>query len=176
MPSGVLLVAERTITLAGTIQPTPRRILDVGAGYGKHGVLLREYLDPTPVVDAVEAWEPYVAAHRLPAIYDNLYVRDVLTLTDDELAPYDLIVMGDVIEHIEKPDALAFLARVPHAWFVIATPVEHFDTGPGLPPTEAHVSHWTFADFAATGRLERYEHRYGAQILRLAPHGLAPTP
>ena len=65
MPSGVLLVAERTVTLAGTIQPTPQRILDVGAGYGKHGVLLREYLDPTPTVHGVEAWEPYVKAHRL---------------------------------------------------------------------------------------------------------------
>jgi hypothetical protein len=76
--------------------------------------------------------------------------------------------MGDVIEHMPKPDALAFLDRCP-GWVVIATPVDHFDTGEGLPPTEAHVSHWTVADFAATGRLDRHEESYGALIVRLSP-------
>lgn len=169
MPSGVLLVAERTVTLAGTIQPNPQRILDVGAGYGKHGVLLREYLDPTPTVHGVEAWEPYVKAHRLEGIYDHLYTRDVLTFSAADLLTYDLIVMGDVIEHIEKPDALDLLARAPGAWFVIATPVVHFHTDPDLPPTERHVSHWTAADFEQTGRLDHVEERYGALIVRLRP-------
>jgi 2-polyprenyl-3-methyl-5-hydroxy-6-metoxy-1,4-benzoquinol methylase len=173
MPSGVLLVAERTITLAGTIQPNPRRVLDVGAGYGKHGVLLREYLDPTPVVDGVEAWEPYVDAHRLRGIYDNLYVRDILTFTAEELAVYDMIVMGDVIEHMEKQDALDLLARAPGAWFVIATPVEFFNTDPSLPPTERHLSPWTYSDFAATQRVHHYEERYGAVIVRLSPVSVA---
>lgn len=169
MPSGVLLVAERTVTLAGTIQPNPQRILDVGAGYGKHGVLLREYLDPTPVVHGVEAWEPYVDAHRLRGIYDHLYTRDILTFTDVELLSYDLIVMGDVIEHLDKLDALAFLERARRSWMVIATPVVHFNTDPSLPPTERHISHWTRADFEATGRLDHAEERYGALIVRLSP-------
>jgi 2-polyprenyl-3-methyl-5-hydroxy-6-metoxy-1,4-benzoquinol methylase len=173
MPSGVLLVAERTVTLAGTTPSTPRRILDVGAGYGKHGVLLREYLDPTPVVDGVEAWEPYVEAHRLRGIYDNLYVRDILTFTAEELAVYDMIVMGDVIEHMEMADAYALIDRAPNAWFVIATPVVFFNTDPGLPPTERHLSHWTYLDFVATGRLEHYEEKYGAIIVRLAPARVA---
>ena len=170
MPSGVLLVAERTITLAGLIQPNPQLILDVGAGYGKHGVLLREYLDPTPTVHGVEAWEPYVEAHRLRGIYDELHVRSVLDFTEDELAPYDLVVMGDVIEHFEKPDALELLARI-KGWLVIATPLVHFHTDPHLPPTERHLSHWTRADFEATGRLDHYEERYGALIVRLRPQG-----
>ena len=71
MPTSVLLLAERAVTLAATITPTPRTVLDVGAGYGKYGVLLREYLDPTPEVWGVEAWPPYVDAHRLAGIYDR---------------------------------------------------------------------------------------------------------
>jgi cyclopropane fatty-acyl-phospholipid synthase-like methyltransferase len=169
MPSGVLLVAERTVTLAGTIQPNPQRILDVGAGYGKHGVLLREYLDPTPVVHGVEAWEPYVEAHRLRGIYDHLYTRDALTFTAADLLTYDLIVMGDVIEHFEKEDAFEFLNRAANSWMVIATPVVHFHTDPDLPPTERHLSHWTRRDFEQTGRLDHYEECYGAIIVRLRP-------
>ena len=168
MPTGVLLVAERTVTLAGNIQPAPKRILDIGCGYGKHGVLLREYLDPTPIVDGIEAWEPYVEAHRLRGIYDSLRVGDALKLAQAELEPYDLVVMGDVIEHMDKGPAIDLLARI-RGWIIIATPVHHFHTDEGLPPTEAHVSHWTRQDFDATGRVDHYEERFGAIITRLAP-------
>lgn len=170
MPTGVLLVAERTVTLAGTVQPAPRTILDIGCGYGKHGVLLREYVHPTPQVHGIEAWEPYVKPHRLEGIYDHLRVGDALELTSHELAQYDMVVMGDVIEHMEKDAALALLQRIP-GWVIIATPVNHFHTDEGLPPTEAHVSHWTRDDFEGTGRVDWYEERYGAIITRLSPNG-----
>lgn len=168
MPTGVLLVAERAVTFAGTISPTPKKILDVGCGYGKYSVLLREYLDPDPVVDGVEAWEPYVKKHGLKKLYHKLYVSDVLDLTQEELDEYDLVMMGDVIEHIEKEPAIELLSRI-KGWVIIATPFDHFHTDEGLPPTEAHVSHWTIEDFANTGRLERYEVCYGAHLARLRP-------
>lgn len=168
MPTGALLAAERTVTYAGTITPTPRTVLDVGCGYGKFGVLLREYLDPTPEVHGIEAWPPYITAHRLTGIYDHLHTGDVTHLTRAQLDPYDLVVMGDVIEHIPTSPATALLNRI-RGWIVISTPAAHFDTGPGLPPTEAHVSHWTVDDFAATGRLERHETSHGALLVRLRP-------
>jgi cyclopropane fatty-acyl-phospholipid synthase-like methyltransferase len=169
MPTSVLLVAERAITFAGTIQPAPRRILDVGPGWGKYGVLLREYLDPTPMwVDAVEAWPPYIVDHRLEGIYDTVHHGFAEDLDDVLLMDYDLVTMGDVIEHMEKDAALDFLSRCP-GWVVIATPVVHFHTDEGLPPTEAHVSHWTMDDFNKTGRVNRHEVSYGALIVRLSP-------
>lgn len=168
MPTSVLLVAERAVTFAGTITPTPKVVLDVGAGFGKYGVLLREYLDPTPLVDGVEAWQPYIRPNKLHGIYRRLHACRAEDLDADTLAVYDLVNMGDVIEHMDRQDALDFLGRCP-GWVVIATPLDHFDTGPGLPPTEAHVSHWAEDDFAATGRLDRYEVSYGAQIVRLSP-------
>ena len=168
MPTSVLLLAERAVTLAATITPTPRTVLDVGAGYGKYGVLLREYLDPTPEVWGVEAWPPYVDAHRLAGIYDRLHVGDVLTLDEAVLDACDLVFMGDVIEHLDKVAALDLLARI-RGWVVVNTPLAWFDTGPGLPPTEAHRSHWTVDDFAATGRLDRHEQQHGGLLARLAP-------
>lgn len=168
MPTGVLLVAERAVTFAGTIWPTPKRILDVGCGYGKYSVLLREYLDPDPIVDGVEAWEPYVVNHNLRNLYTKLYVSDVLDLPQEILDQYDLVMMGDVIEHIEKEPAIELLKRI-RGWVIIATPFDHFHTDEGLPPTEAHVSHWTEQDFIDTGRLDRYEVSYGAHVARLSP-------
>lgn len=168
MPTGVLLVAERTITFAGTLSVTPKRILDVGCGAGKHGVLLREYLDPMPIVDGVEAWEPYVEKYNLRGIYSKLFIDDVTNLSQEILDQYDLVVMGDVIEHIEKNAAIQLLDRI-KGWIVIATPLDHFHTDEGLPPTEAHISHWTKKDFQKTNRLERYEVSYGSQVVRLMP-------
>lgn len=168
MPTGVLLVAERAVTFAGTINPAPKKILDVGCGYGKYSILLREYLDPDPIVDGVEAWEPYVKNFKLKNLYHKLYVDDVLNLSQDILDEYDLIVMGDVLEHIEKQDAIELLDRI-RGWVVIATPFEHFHTDEGLPPTEAHVSHWTEEDFVNTNRLDRYEISYGSHVVRLSP-------
>lgn len=169
MPTGVLLVAERAVTFAGTISPAPRTILDVGCGFGKYGVLLKEYLDPTPeIVDGVEAWEPYVINHNLKGIYNHLYLDDVTNLDKKTLDKYDLVNMGDVIEHIEKEKALDLLTRI-SGWVIIATPFDHFHTDEGLPPTEAHVSHWTKEDFRNTGRLDRYEVSYGSHVVRLSP-------
>lgn len=168
MPTGVLLVAERTVTYAGTIKPTPRKILDVGPGHGKHGVLLHEYLAPMPEVHAVEMWPPYVYDFNLKGIYDHVIIDDVCNLSQEQLDEYDLVVMGDVIEHIEKDKALDLLSRI-KGWVIIATPVDHFHTEEGLPPTEAHVSHWEKKDFENTGRLERYEQCYSSHLARLRP-------
>ena len=99
--------------------------------------------------------------------YDDL-MQLVARLEADGARAHDMVMMGDVIEHIEKEAALDFLDHC-RGWVVIATPVEHFDTGPDLPPTEAHVSHWTLADFEATGRLDQHEIAYGAHVVRLAP-------
>lgn len=168
MPTGILLVAERAVTVAAQIAPTPRRILDVGCGFGKYGVLLREYLDPTPQVDGIEMWEPYVEPHRLKGIYTTLRVGDALHLKRADLDPYDMVMMGDVIEHMDKDAALAFLSRVSGS-VVIATPVAFFQAGhEGLPPTESHVSHWDRKTFEDTGRLEHYEESYGAIVARLS--------
>lgn len=168
MPTGNLLVAERAITFAGTIEVPPNKVLDVGCGYGKYGVLLREYLESHPVVDGVEAWEPYVKENGLKGIYKKLFIQDVTTLDKEVLNKYDLVMMGDVIEHIEKDAALELITKI-SGWIIIATPFDHFHTDEGLPPTEAHISHWTEQDFIDTGRLDRYEVCYGSHLARLSP-------
>jgi len=144
-------------------------ILDVGPGWGKAATLLREYISPTPTrIDAVEAHVPYIAEHRLAALYDDVIGGDVCDLGPSSFDPYDVVILGDVIEHIEKDEALSLLDRI-RCRIVIATPVDFFQTDEGLPETERHVSHWTRSDFA-DARVERIdENHIGGLIVRLGP-------
>ena len=68
--------------------------LDVGACDGKWHGLLGHYL----TMDAVEIFEPNVIEHRLRDRYRQVRICDVADL---RYSWYDLIIFGDVIEHME---------------------------------------------------------------------------
>lgn len=72
------------------------RILDVGACDGKWKWLLQEYEN----MDAVEAWEPNCI--KIEPMYRHVYHKDV---SEFEYGDYDLIIFGDVIEHMDVPTA-----------------------------------------------------------------------
>lgn len=76
--------------------PPTSRILDVGACDGKWKQLLDEYEN----MDAVEAWEPNCIA--IGPMYRHVYHKDIAEL---EYGEYDLVIFGDVIEHLDVPAA-----------------------------------------------------------------------
>lgn len=100
------------------IETNPRKLLDIGIGFGKYGFLAREYLElwePGAVygehkrqIDGIEAFEAYLTPlHRL--IYDHIFTgdaRDILTAITDR---YDLILMIDVLEHFTYEHGLKVL-------------------------------------------------------------------
>lgn len=177
MPTSSPVVITEVVAMVSQVPPAERRrFLDVGPGYGKYGLLLREMLNEKPEqLDAVEAWAPYVAEFRwLPCIYDQVIVADVIDLSGEELATYDVVLMADVLEHIDTAAAIDLLARIPGR-VVISTPADFFHNGDGLPPTEDHVSHWTVDQLAAIaggqGREMEvgYVNHVGAVLVRLGP-------
>ena len=129
----------------------PRRVLDVGAGYGKFGLLAREY-GGAEHVDAIDANPP-----RFP-VYDRVFLGDLRSI--DRLIPaeperWDLALFVDVIEHLEKPDAyrvLDFLVR--RCGRVLVTTPWGFRPQeiPGM-PFETHRSGWLPWDFRTRYRL-----------------------
>lgn len=168
VPTSALEVAPVVLYLVETADPH-ETVLDVGPGRGKYGLLLREYLNAPPRrIDAVEA-EPSYVDDRLRALYDDVLVGDVLDVPAEALEPYDVVLLVDVIEHLEKADGLELLSRIPGR-IVISTPVDFFSNGPGLPPSEEHRSHWTRADFDELDRpVEEDGSRFGATVVRLGP-------
>jgi len=166
MPTSNLLLAAE---LCHMVERTgAHKVLDVGPGHGKYGVLLREYAG-VELVDAVEMWEPYVEAFGLEGIYGTVYHGDVCNLPDVVLAAYDCVFLGDVIEHIPKRRALTLLDRIP-GWVVICTPVEFYPQ-PHEVPTEHHVSHWTAEEFTAMARCNEHRVNLGGHLVRLRPQG-----
>lgn len=167
MPSSNLDVAPWVIDL---IEKCPHdSILDVGPGYGKYGLLLREYLNKKPSrLDACEGWAPYVTP-MMRAIYDEIFIKDIMLLDQKILDRYDVVLLADVIEHLTKPDAQKLLDRI-RGRVVISTPEVFFNQGgpgSGLPWTETHRSHWTEDDFK--GRAETSFLWRGGLLTRLRP-------
>lgn len=77
--------------------------LDVGACDGKWYGLIGNYL----VMDAVEVWKPNIEQHILRKKYRSVY--DV-NIADHKYDYYDLILFGDVIEHLDIRRAQKVLA------------------------------------------------------------------
>lgn len=170
MPTSRWALVEEVVALVD--QVPHGHVLDVGPGWGKYAVALRECLNVRPArIDAVEKVEEYVDQHGLAPLYDHVTIGDVCDLAPAELAGYDVVLMVDVIEHLEDADAFDLLDRIPGR-VVICTPVSWFQTDDGLPEPERHRSHWSEQSWAVLADRRPVEVVYqslGGWLVRLGP-------
>lgn len=85
--------------------PQNSKILDVGAGSGKYGGLLRYNFH----IEALEIYEPYIEQFNLKDIYQNVHIGNIL---DFNIEKYDYIIMGDILEHLKVKDAHDLLIKI----------------------------------------------------------------
>jgi hypothetical protein len=118
----------------------PRTVLDVGAGYGKYGILVREYA-PIERVDGLDVGPP-----RYPG-YDHFYVGDAREL--DRLVPpdapvYDLALCLEMIEHLERADVFKILDALTRRArkVLVTTPLGFRRQEYDELPYETHRSGW----------------------------------
>lgn len=104
---------EVKIHLEGTIQKG-QRVLDVGPGSGTYARLC----DRIPM-DAVEIHAPYLRRFNLGIFYQKVYLGDIRTF---DVANYDYIILGDVLEHLTFQEARAVLDRIADKRFLVAVP------------------------------------------------------
>lgn len=83
------------------------RILDVGPGAGMNYEMLK---DRYAFIDGVEIFEPYVERFALREKYENVFVQSVVDF--ENFADYDLVIMGDVLEHLTVADSVKVLERI----------------------------------------------------------------
>jgi 2-polyprenyl-3-methyl-5-hydroxy-6-metoxy-1,4-benzoquinol methylase len=92
------------------ISLNPKSVLDIGSGFGKFGVLCREYLELwdgrqkyefNRRIDGVEVFQQYISPlHRY--VYDNIFNENILDIVQELNIRYDLVLLIDVLEHFEK--------------------------------------------------------------------------
>ena len=75
------------------------KVLDVGAGSGTYYNLLGKYF---PNIEAVEVFKPNIEKYALESKYKRVYNANIVDFKYDF---YDLIIFGDIIEHLEVEEA-----------------------------------------------------------------------
>jgi hypothetical protein len=146
----------------------PRRVLDVGVGFGRWGMIVREFCDVWYQRIFKEDWQVHVEGieafpksitdyHR--DFYNKIHIGDAAELIPTLPGPWDVTIYGDVLEHFTKEKAHELLrASLETSDYVIVNiPIgEEYDQGELYGNAfEAHLSSWQPDDFRAFG-LVRY--------------------
>lgn len=161
----------------------PVSILDIGIGFGKYGVLLREELElPNERykkldwhirIDGIEAF----ASYQNPIhdyVYDKLYYGNVFDRIH-QLPQYDVVLLIDVLEHFEKEEGKEVIKQImkhTNKALIISTPLYPDPQKEYLTNKyEEHKSRWTPLDFTGFDfdyKLMRIG-KNGAQIVVVHP-------
>ncbi|MGW9584729.1 class I SAM-dependent methyltransferase [Streptomyces albidoflavus] len=135
----------------------PDTVTDIGPGGGTYARLFR------PVHHGVwwtgiEIHKPYVRKYGLKNTakrrdrYDELHVEDARAAAD-HLYHRDLVIAGDVLEHMPREDAVALLRRIEAAgaWHILVSVpiVESVQGEVDGNPHEEHVYQWDPNDMDA---------------------------
>jgi 2-polyprenyl-3-methyl-5-hydroxy-6-metoxy-1,4-benzoquinol methylase len=98
---------------------TCKKVLDIGAGFGLIGFLIRGYIEEwnnknsnhkrNIKIDAVERDTSYYNFQK--EIYDDIFTGDVLKLNID-FNKYDTVICFDVVQHLDKLQGLELLRRL----------------------------------------------------------------
>lgn len=102
-------------------------VLDVGAGSGTYGRMLKDNVD---VIEAVEIWQPYVREYNLLDVYSEVHLADVRDLEPEFFAEFDLVIFGDILEHMTRKESLDVWEAASTAQYgLISVPVIHWPQG-----------------------------------------------
>jgi hypothetical protein len=131
-----------------------KSVLDVGPGWATYSKLLRT---EGVLWNGVEIHEPYIEEFDLKSHYDKIFVSDIVDFKYQQ--KYDVIIFGDIIEHISKEEAKRVLlyARSHSNYIIISIPLDEETGAPNDNinakywdnPYEIHFSRWCYNSFSA---------------------------
>ena len=165
-------------------QLAPLSVLDIGKGFGKYGFLLHEYAgidtkarpDPSRTlaeqsrcrVDAVESNPAYMWPH-IPQLYINTVVGRIEDCYSG-LPRYDVVLMLDVIEHLESASAAAIVRHFIAAGstVVVSTPSRFFQQDLYESEDERHVSFWGVREMRGLAPFMDYQPLPGGRVFVLS--------
>lgn len=125
-------------------------ILDIGVGSGTYFNLL------SPIKQfnwtGVEAWNEYIVKFNIKEKYNTIHNVDIREFNWDTV--YDLIIAGDVLEHMSKQDAIKLVdtALTHTKTLIISIPIVHMPQEEiNNNPFEVHVKDdWSHTEVMET--------------------------
>lgn len=123
-------------------------IVDIGCGSGTYRKLLGDKYRWI----GVDIWGPYIDKFGLNKLYDKVVIAQA-DIIDWRKLQADLIIFGDVLEHMERQTALEVVhgASVYYPHMVVSLPIsemnkfkskEHYGN-----THEKHISFWSYEEF-----------------------------
>jgi hypothetical protein len=159
--------------LRAVTERRPQAILDSGIGFGTFGQLFRQYLDVWEGRVAREDWRVRIDGVELVAervqphqrhVYDRVEIGDIRRLVPELAAAtdYDVILFGDVLEHLPKDDAVELLrvaVTLARDLVLVRIPLGDGWRRRGRIPADDHLSRWRLDDFAGyVGTFAQYDY------------------
>lgn len=147
----------------------PASILDVGVGFGANGVLFRQYCDIR--FGRYKKWKTRIDGIEIHKKYKNpiwKYIYNKIIIGDayyaiHQLPNYDIIFLGDILEHLERIRALILLdscIKKARKYVIISTPATFRNTMTGVilhnNPYEEHKCYLGDQDFPEDSTIELY--------------------
>ena len=117
-------IADR-VRAAGAQAPV--EVLDIGPGVGTYAKLLAG--PEVSRLACIEIFEPYVHTYRLHQYYDDVVVGDARATPFPDT---DIVILGDVAEHMTEPEAVALWQKACGAARIavyLSIPIIHYPQG-----------------------------------------------
>ncbi len=137
-------------------------LLDIGAGAGKYGELVKNLNIGIKTV-ALEMEKDYIEKFKLKNIYDEVWNISANELMKPNYYEnnFDIILMGDVIEHMKKSEGIDLINFLIYRskWIIIKFPHKYLQNSVEGYNSEAHLSVWSEKDFESFERTKIYKER-----------------
>lgn len=139
----------------------PSSVLDVGVGFGRWGILTREFCDVWSArvlkedwavqIEGIEGFPRSITTYH-DDFYDKIHIGDAAQLVPQLLGPWSVTIYGDVLEHFDRQVAESLLecSLTNSDYVLVNLPIgEEFEQGEVYGnPYERHLSAWNPSDLA----------------------------
>ena len=130
----------------------PKNFLDLGAGAGKYGLMVKE-INPAIEAVAVEIQKDYIEKFGLRSIYNQVWNVSVIDIIQPKYfdSIFDVVMVGDILEHLKKSESIDLLNFLIYRcrWIIIEFPHMYLQNIVDNYPSEAHISVWAERDFSS---------------------------
>ncbi len=139
-----------------------KQVLDIGVGSGTY---YNVFGHPEGILAhakwvGVEVWLPYIDRFNLKDKYDVLISQDARTIDYSVFNKFDVVFLGDVLEHMTKDEAVALISKISKVADIgiISIPIIHLPQGEEEGnPYEVHVKDdWTHEEVIQTFKVSKF--------------------